>query len=133
MFDHKGTYIRALTDEKVSTSVSTDALKEQKEAFFEMPFDEEVEVSCVMLTAAKNPQFFPKKYRVEVFVDGEWSTVANSGVVKNISGYETMVHNFDTVKTDKIRIIADELNSKDGEYRMELAELLAFSKNKNIK
>lgn len=133
MFDHKGTYIRALTDEKVSTSVSTDALKEQKEAFFEMPFDEEVEVSCVMLTAAKNPQFFPKKYRVEVFVDGEWSIVANSGVVKNISGYETMVHNFDTVKTDKIRIIADELNSKDGEYRMELAELLAFSENKNIK
>ena len=85
------------------------------------------------LTAAKNPQFFPKQYRVEAFIDGEWLTVANSGVVKNISGYETMVHNFDTVKTDKIRVIADELNSKDGEYRMELAELLAFSKNKDLK
>ena len=95
-----------------------------------MPFDEEIDVSCVMLTAAKNPQFFPKKYRIEVFVDGEWSTVVNSGVVKNISGYETIVHNFDTVKTSKIRIIADGLNSNNGEYRMELAELLAFSKNK---
>jgi len=132
MFDHKGTYIRPLTDEKVSTSVSTDEQKEDKSAFFEIPFDEKVDVSCVMVTAAKNPTFFPVKYRVEAFVDGDWKVLATSQEVNKVSGYQTFVYNFDTVKTDKIRIISEKLGSKDGKYRMEIAEISAFSTKKNI-
>lgn len=133
MFDHKSTYIRSLTDEKISTSVSTNALKENGEAYFEIPFDEEVEISSVLITAAKNPQLFPKEYRVEAFIGGEWTILVDSGEVKEIKGYETIVHNFETVKTDKIRVISDMLNSKDGEYRMELAEISAFAKSKDLK
>ena len=95
-------------------------------------FDEEVEISSVLITAAKNPQLFPKEYRVEAFIGGEWTILVDSGEVKEIKGYETIVHNFETVKTDKIRVISDMLNSKDGEYRMELSEISAFAKTKDI-
>ena len=47
-----------------------------------------------------------------------------------MESFETIVHDFEETATSKLRIVAKELNGRDGEYRMELAEISAFSTKK---
>ena len=129
-FGHTPAYIRKLTDEKVSTAVSTNAVSEKEEAFFEFTFDQEVKLQSVVLTASKDATFFPKKYTVEVWRDGEWVVVAEGKNATGVESFETIVHDFEETATSKLRIVAKQLNGRDGEYRMELAEVSAFSTKK---
>ena len=116
-----------LTDEKVTTAVSSKQRKSNGKEWVEFEFQETVPLKCVWLTAAPDPANFPISYKIQVDKNGKWVTVADSKGVKRPSGSETLVFNFGEVKTGKMRIIADELARKDGKYFMELAEIAAFS------
>ena len=63
--------------------------------------------------------------------DGEWIVVAEGKNMTGVESFETIVHDFSEVATSKLRIVAKELNGRDGEYRMELAEVSAFSTKKS--
>lgn len=116
-----------LTDERVSTAVTSKKRIYNKNEWIEISFDESIPLSCVWLTASENSNLFPLKYSIEVFVDDTWLTVADSTGREQPENFETYVFNFETIKTQKFRISVIGMPSTKNLYYMEIAEIGAFS------
>lgn len=129
----QASYLAPITDQKISTSLESTHMEASGEQWIEFTFDQPVVLKSVLLTAAADSYFFPEEYKIEVLKDGKYITVADSKKVRKPDGGQTVCLNFPAVTSDKLRITATKLAGEYGEYYMEIAEIAAFSVEKNLK